>query len=106
MVQDEGGSLSLAGQWGEVQIVGELLIVEGFLVVLHDVGEVGRPGYFREDALLLGLLEVVLGSVVFMLGEGLFLAGLVLGLLALLLALGLVLLHREEGRPEFFVHPS
>ena len=98
--------MALAGQRGEVEVVGELLVVERFLVVLHDVGEVGRPGYLRQNALLLGLLEVVLGAVVLMLRERLFLARLVFGLLALLLALRLILLHREEGRPELLIHAS
>lgn len=66
-------SLAFALYGHEVDIVGKFLAVQCFLVVLHDVGEVGVPTNLGQNALFLGLLQVVLGSVVFVFREDLFL---------------------------------
>jgi hypothetical protein len=98
------GSLAFALYGYEVDVITKLLAVQCFLVVVHDIGQVGVARDLRQNALLLSLLQVVLGAVVLVLGQDLLLHAFVLGLLALLLAVGLLgLLHREEGRAELFV---
>lgn len=60
-------SLAFALYGDEVDVITKLLAVECFLVVVHDIGQVGVAGDLRQNTLLFRLLQVVLRSVVLML---------------------------------------
>lgn len=96
---------------GEVEVVGKLFFVVGFLVDVHNVGKIGVCALdFGQDALFLSFLQVVLGAVVLVLRQHflglkllvLYLHGVHFGLLAFLLA-HVGLFHSEESRPEVLI---
>ena len=60
---------------GEIEIIGEFFGVEGLLVVVHDVGEIGGGSVadFGKCVSVIILFEVVLGAMVLLFRENLFL---------------------------------